>query len=295
MISILIPSYNYSAFPLAESLSRQVQEFHLTCEIIVADDASTDSECRRQNYSIDTLPHCFCLKLTENVGRSRIRNLLASEAKGEWLLFLDCDGMPVDGLFLTRYVQTVADAGMDTHVVCGGIVHPDHLPSPSVSLRYKYEKQAEPHNSAFQRSLRPYASFRTFNFMIRREVFLRIQFDESFHHYGYEDVLFGLHLQQKGLTIRHIDNPLENKDIESNDIFLQKTEEALRTLHEQKEKLGDSVLLHHHYLRLCRLRMIPLVRLLFKWTAPLLEKNLIGHHPNLYFFMFYKMGYYASI
>ena len=131
MISILIPSYNYSAFPLAESLSRQVQEFHLTCEIIVADDASTDSECRRQNYSIDTLPHCSCLKLTENVGRSRIRNLLASEAKGEWLLFLDCDGMPVDGLFLTRYVQTVADAGMDTHVVCGGIVHPDHLPSPS--------------------------------------------------------------------------------------------------------------------------------------------------------------------
>ncbi len=38
---------------------------------------------------------------------------------------------------------------------------------------------------------------------------LRCPLDERFHHYGYEDVLFGeSHYRRSVITIVHIDNPL---------------------------------------------------------------------------------------
>lgn len=294
MISILIPTYNYVALPLAESLSRQAQALDVPCEIIVADDASTLENCRQENQRIGTLPHCTYIGLKTNIGRASIRNRLADEAKGKWLLFLDCDGMPVDNLFLKHYQQAIANRP-EADIICGGIVHPKELPASNMSLRYTYEKAAEKHHTATKRNERPYASFRTFNFMIRRKAFMQVRFDETFRHYGYEDVLFGIQLRAKGFRISHIDNPLENKDIETNDIFLKKTEEALRTLDTHADKLGDSVHLHHLHHRLQSMGLTPLVRTLFQWLAPTLQRNLLGDTPNLTCFAFYKLGYYALL
>lgn len=294
MISILIPTYNYVAHPLAESLSRQAKEQNIPCEIIVADDASTRNECKQENRLINSLPHCTYIELEKNIGRASIRNLLADKAQGEWLLFLDCDGMPLDDLFLKRYQQAIANH-TEADIICGGIIHPKELPASNMSLRYTYEKAAEKHHTATKRNERPYASFRTFNFMIRRKAFLQVKFDETFRHYGYEDVLFGIQLKESGFRIAHIDNPLENKDIETNEIFLRKTEEALRTLAEHADKLGESVHLHHLYLRLQRIGLLPIVRKLFQWFAPTLQRNLLSNTPNLPSFAFYKLGYYALL
>lgn len=294
MISILIPTYNYVAYPLAESLSRQAKEQNIPCEIIVADDASTRNECKQKNRLINSLPHCTYIELEKNIGRASIRNLLADKAQGEWLLFLDCDGMPLDDLFLKRYGQAIANH-TEADIICGGIIHPKELPASNMSLRYTYEKAAEKHHTATKRNERPYASFRTFNFMIRRNAFLQVKFDETFHHYGYEDVLFGIQLKESGFRIAHIDNPLENKDIETNEIFLRKTEEALHTLAEHADKLGDSVHLHHLYLRLQRIGLLPIVRKLFQWFTPTLQRNLLSNTPNLPYFAFYKLGYYALL
>ena len=294
MISILIPTYNYIAYPLAESLSRQAKEQNIPCEIIVADDASTRNECKQKNRLINSLPHCTYIDLEKNIGRASIRNLLADKAQGEWLLFLDCDGMPLDDLFLKRYRQAITNH-TEADIICGGIIHPKELPASNMSLRYTYEKAAEKHHTATKRNERPYASFRTFNFIIRRKVFLQVKFDESFRHYGYEDVLFGIQLKESGFRIAHIDNPLENKDIETNEIFLRKTEEALRTLAEHADKLGDSVHLHHLYLRLQRIGLLPIVRKLFQWSTPTLQRNLLSNTPNLPCFAFYKLGYYALL
>ena len=294
MISILIPTYNYTAYPLASTLAQEAQSMDIPCEIIVADDASTSHECKRQNQPISSLPLCTYIELEHNIGRASIRNLLADKAKGEWLLFLDCDGLPVDDHFLARYIQAM-NTFPHAHIICGGIVHPESLPSPCQSLRYYYEKDAEKHHTATKRNERPYASFRTFNFMIQRASFQQVRFDETFRHYGYEDVLFGIHLRERGLHIHHIDNPLENQDIEPNDIFLKKTEEALRTLAEQAEKLGKSVHIHHLYTRLSRMGALPLIRAMFHLSAPILRSNLLGKHPLLSCFAFYKLGYYTSI
>ncbi len=300
-ISILIPAYNYVARPLAEELSRQAEALAeetgvpaVSFEIIVADDASTDHACRRANGAIGALPHCSFIGLTENIGRSRIRNLLAERAQGEWLLLLDCDGLPVDNLFLKRYAEAV-QASPDAHILCGGIVHPPHLPSPDRSLRYTYEKMAEKHYTAEQRNKHPYNSFRTFNVMIQSRAFHQVRFDDSFNRYGYEDVLFGMKLQEQGFRIVHIDNPLENQDIEPNGLFLKKTEEAMLTLAEQSAKLGESVYLHKVYLRLKGLGLLPPTRLLFKMTHSFLRKNLTGASPSMSLFAFYKIGFYATL
>lgn len=294
MISILIPTYNYVAHPLAESLSRQAKEQNIPCEIIVADDASTRNECKQKNRLINSFPHCTYIELEKNIGRASIRNLLADKAQGEWLLFLDCDGMPLDDLFLKRYGQAIANH-TEADIICGGIIHPKELPASNMSLRYTYEKAAEKHHTVPKRNERPYASFRTFNFMIRRKAFLQVKFDETFRHYGYEDVLFGIQLKESGFRIVHIDNPLENKDIETNEIFLRKTEEALRTLAEHADKLGESVHLHHLYLRLQRIGLLPIVRKLFQWFTPTLQRNLLSNTPSLPYFAFYKLGYYAVL
>lgn len=301
MISILIPAYNYVAYPLAKELSRQADglagETDVSpndIEIIVADDASTDNTCRRANEAIASLPHCRFIGLTENMGRSRIRNFLADQAQREWMLIADCDGLPTDDQFLKRYIEAI-QANPDVNVICGSIIHPSSLPSPEVSLRYSYEKAAEKNYTAAKRNLQPYASFRTFNVLIKSNAFNHVRFDEDFRQYGYEDVLFGMHLKEAGFNILHIDNPLENQDIEPNSIFLKKTEEAIQTLSEQADKLGESVYLHKIYTHLKRFGLTPLIRMIFQWSRPLLKRNLTGTSPNLLLFAFYKLGYYSVL
>ena len=56
-----------------------------------------------------------------------------------------------------------------------------------------------------------------FNFMIEKLTFLQHQFDESITKYGHEDTLFGKALQADRIPIIHIDNPLLNKGLDTND------------------------------------------------------------------------------
>ncbi len=288
MLSILIPTFNYDCTPLVKGLSAMARTAGLDHEIIVGDDASTDPAVGRACDRLAERDGVKCLRPSHNMGRAALRNRLAREARGEWLLFLDSDGMPPDGLFLARYVQALAGRA---DVVCGGIVHPDHQPSADVSLRYRYEKDAEKHNTAKRRNRRPYASFRSFNFAIRRTVFLGIGFDESFRRYGYEDVLFGIRLAEADAVVLHVDNPLLNCDLESNAAFLRKTEEALCTLAEHEDLIGRHVkvcaCLHRLPLWLRRGFLKPL----FGVCAPALRRQLTGKTPSVFAFNLYKLLY----
>ncbi|MBQ8607383.1 MAG: glycosyltransferase family 2 protein [Bacteroidaceae bacterium] len=292
MLSILIPTYNYPCSQLANRLSDVIDSQKLACEIIVCDDASNES-VQVRNRCIAKIPHCTYLELSSNIGRSRIRNYLAEQAKGDWLLFIDCDGMPMDDFFLSRYIQETASGKAE--VVCGGIIHPEELPSPEQSLRYYYEKKAEPKHCAAARNKHPYSAFRSFNFLIRRDLFMHIKFDEAFKQYGYEDVLLGLQLKEMGVDIHHIENPLINCDIEDNQTFIRKTEEALRTLAANSEKLGNSVRLHDWYEKCCLWKLTPLLRFIFGMAQNSMRKQLTSHKPYIPLFNLYKLGYYATI
>lgn len=290
MLSILIPTYNYVCVELVRDLQQQAAGLGCPYEILVADDGSEERN-KLENRKINRMPFCKYVELQENVGRARIRNILGQQAQYPFLLFIDSDAAVVDDRFLERYWAVKEQAP----VVYGGLVHADKLPSKAVSLAYRYEKHAEPRHTVEQRMMHPYSAFRTFNFMVRRDVFLKHLFDESIVRYGHEDTLFGKTLKEEGIEILHIDNPLMNCGLDTNINVLSKTEESLRTLYMHRDKLGDSAGVLNAYGRLRHARLDGWVLSCYRLLFPVLRRNLLGAHPSLLFFGFYKLGYYCSV
>src|SRR5678815_350892 len=104
MISILIPVFNFETVSLVNELSRQLDELGVDGEILVFDDFSAPSFRKINNPLID-LNHVVYKELDKNYGRTSIRQLLASNAHYEWLLFLDCDSRILNSEFLKRYIS----------------------------------------------------------------------------------------------------------------------------------------------------------------------------------------------
>ena len=283
MLSILIPTHDYNAYPLVQNLHQQAEELSIPYELILAEDGSRDSVSMIANLKTQELSHCRYVRRKENVGRAAIRNFLIDASKGDWLLFMDADGKVIRKDFLRKYVE----AAQEHEVVCGGVVHPDEWHDPERMLRWKYEK-------AYERKY-GYISeqFRSFSFLIHRSVAQKVRFDERYRGYGYEDVQFGKDLKAAGFTIHGIDNPLLNNDIEDNATFLRKTEEALWAAHHFRKDIGDLVKMN----RLSTQYRVfsPLIRILYWLSAPLIRRNLLSGNPSLLLFGFYKLGYYVSL
>ncbi len=289
MLSILIPVKDFCCCTLIEELHRQGEALGAPFEILVGEDGtSAASLCL--NSIADTLPHCRRIVKEENIGRARIRNLLAMEAQYPGLIFIDCDAVVERDSFLAAYAHALE--GHD--VACGGMYHASELPHEGCSLRYRYEKKADRKRSAAIRSKAPYDRFTTFSFAIKREVFISILFDSSITRYGYEDALFGKELEKRGISILHIDNPLLHSGLEENAVFLTKTEQALETLAGIAGKIGDTPLLAAAR-RLGEWHIEGVFFSLWKCCRNLLKKNLLGRRPSLWVFNVYKLGYYISI
>lgn len=299
-ISILIPTYNGVCTQLVNDLCQQAQSLALCYEIIVADDGSTNIQTVNANRSINEQPCCRYIERDVNSGRAAIRNFLASEAQYEWLLFIDCDMMVCDKGFLLRYVNddcqdsayTKADnANYRDAVIYGGVTIGRLVPH---NLRSIYEKASEQEHTVSKRRQSPYHDFHTANFLVRRDIMLAYPFDMRFRHYGYEDVLFGKTLEEHGIAIRHIDNPLRFEKFESNADFVSKTEEGLRTLYEFRHELRGYSRLLDTLVNTPKL-LLSLLRLWHKHAATTERRNLSGPHPRLLLFKVYKAGYLQAL
>lgn len=291
MLSVLIPTYNFVCVPLATEMSRQMREMEIEGEVIVMDDASTDTTIRKTNAAIASIEGCRYIELPENIGIARIRNRLAEAARYDYFLFLDADVFPVTELFLQNYVETSYMAD----VVCGGL----QFRTPTVTetnrtLRYKYGTRVEAQTSR-KRMQNPYGEFRTLNFFITREAFFKTRFDESFSRYGHEDTLFGKQLQLNGCTIAHIDNPVYHDVPDTNDEFLEKTRKSIDNLCEHRAVLQSHVRLLSLYDKLHCLHLTGLVAGIYTAIRPLLVANLCGKHPSLFLLNIYKAGYLCSV
>ncbi len=289
MLSILIPTYNFDCKALATELSRQITAMNICAEVIVMDDASPRKEFRLVNKTIDAIPHCRFIQLTENIGIARIRNRLADEARYDKLLFLDADVYPANTDFLHQYLA----AGDDADVVCGGLLFRPEPPRPECTLRYKYGSRVEA-QSAEQRMKTPYGEFRTLNFFISRKAFYGTRFDESFSRYGHEDTLFGTQLQENGYTITHIDNPVYHDVPDTNEDFLDKTRRSIDNLCEHRSVLQESVKLLRFYDKIDKWHLTHCIAFVFGILQPMLQKNLLGHNPSLFLLNIYKIGYLCN-
>lgn len=286
-LSILIPTYNDPCLALVESLVGQATCINgLQWEIIVADDGSTDESIVAANKSIDNLPHSTYIIRHKNSGRAAIRNFLAREAHGDYLLFIDADMTIVRDDYLQRYVDNLNDIVYGGYTVGNG---------PDDNLRYRYERASETFHHVGNRKLKPYRDFHTSNFMIRRTLALANPLDERFHHYGYEDVLYGKQFLMQAVPIRHIDNPTGFCTFEDNEAYIRKTEEGICTLYHFRRDLKGFSNILTAVDRLHQLRVAPLVRLVLHALSPALRRNLCSRRPSLTAFKLYKLGYYLDL
>lgn len=228
---------------------------------------------------------CRVLELDTNRGPAFVRNYLAARARFPYLLFLDADVMPAGDDFLSVYL---AHAGGG--VVCGGFRYRGTGGS-ALRRRYGVRVEAQP---AVRRNAHPYRRFISMSFLIPKEQFLRVRFDETFH-FGYEDTSFGKRLEEAGIPVRHIENPVWHLPAEDASAFLEKTRCSVRNLVGRERELLPYVRLLRWYAGLRRLRAVAFTAFLFRLSEPLLEKNLRGGHPSLRLFAFYKLGYFCRL
>jgi glycosyltransferase involved in cell wall biosynthesis len=290
VISICIPIYNYDVTSLVKELHRQATILDIPFEILLADDGS-ESSIKQANRGIASLHNVIYHEMNHNIGRSRIRNVLAGKARYAWLIFMDCDAMCPDHLYLEKYVNAIGQH----QVVCGGHSYQVVAPGNDKYLHWLFGTYREIKDYK-NRNRNPYHSFMTFNFMISREIFSTITFNESLLGYGHEDTLFGVELKKNNISIKHIDNPLIHLGLQNVDDFLQKTRQGTRnllkvyTVVKRDSALPEMVKLLKawaflHRLRLCR----PTGRLIRLFESSIVN-NLKGKKPSLLMLDLYKLG-----
>lgn len=289
MLSILIPIYNFDVRQLVSDLEAEARALSVPYEILCFDDGS-DTHFRALHQSLQDRPNIRYRALPQNLGRSRIRNLLAAEARYSYLLFMDCDSGVTSSDFLAKYL---ASAAANRVVVGKRMYHREPPAEPERYFRWLYGIKRE-QRSAEQRNRQPYEAFCTHHFLCPKAVFEQIQFDPGLRQYGHEDTQFGLDLERIGVEILHTDNPLLHIDLEPVDEFLPKTLCGIENLvYLQAKGSGIRTRLSDFYARLRKWGAAPLLAWLYpRWKA-LLEKNLRSTTPRLALFDLYKLSYLA--
>jgi len=291
MLSILIPVYNYDVQPLVKQLVAQAQACKVPYEILCYDDCS-EQAYKALNTSLSSLSNVDYLELDKNHGRSKIRNLLAAQAKYDYLLFLDCDSGMVRDNFLEVYIEHM-DSTSD--IIAGGRVYDDSPPTDS-SLRlhwlYGSTKESRP---LHERQASPCKYFHSNNFLIRRASFDKVKFVESIGTYGYEDLVFAEQARKSGIGIRHIDNPIEHLCLESNSRFLEKAKAAIDNLISlENNSLQIETNLTSVANRLKKTGLAYPFLKYYKWRENSVQKNLHSENPRLRSIDMYKLNYYLS-
>ncbi len=295
MISVLVPVYQYNVVDLVESLSHQLEANGVVYEILVYDDCSLP-DCKACNDPLKHLKNVIYVELNQNIGRSKIRNLLAEKANYENLLFLDCDIALPDNNFIDRYLNFSAKS----YVTVGGICYRSEKPADSAKvLRWKYGHRREALTAA-ERNKRPYGAFKTANFFVTKTVFSRVKFSEEITGYGHEDTLFGYQLEQAAIPILHIDNPVYHDGLEDANVFISKSEQAVKNLYflfmsgalantwKQNPLLRFFVIF-----KVLQLRYLSAV--LYPVFGPFLRKLMQGRYPLVFLFNTYKLLYISYI
>ena len=293
MISVLIPVYNYQVFNLVESIHTQLLLLKIEFEIICVDDASI--EYVDENKIIEKFNNTFIFSLKNNVGRSKIRNLLVEKSIYNWLLFLDADVLPQNNNFLINYIHFIK---INSHkVYFGGVVYENNKPNKDKLLRWVYGKEREEINLNI-REQNPYQYFSGANFLINKSVFTSIKFNESIVKYGYEDVLFVDDLRRSYIEVKQINNAVFHLGVEENSKFLSKTKEAIQNLiYLNSEKIVDwkSIKILRTYEKIKLYRLTWVFSLIYIVFNKILEWNLKSKSPSMQIFDVYKLTYLCYI
>jgi len=293
MLSILIPIYNFDVRSFVKELHLQAVNENVLFEILLVDDTS-EMKFQKINPSLNELEFVSYIQLKENIGRSKIRNLLAEKAKYKYLLFADCDSEIPNSTFIKKYIDNCEGE----KIICGGRIYNEQPPNEKeLFFRWFYGINREVVN-AEERNKFPNKSFMTNNYLISKSIHERIKFDEEISQYGHEDTLFGIELKRKGLEINHIYNPLVHIGLEQCEKFISKTKKGIDNLvyiinNYNYPELFEDIKLLKTYKRTASLSF--LFNLYFKLFSKLSEKKFCRKKVSLKLFDLYKLSYLHSV
>ena len=286
MVSFLIPTYNYDITELLLNIIECCKHSACDYEVLAYDDASPKKRYHRVNDFLNGLDNVTYKVLDTNIGRSAIRNLLANDAKGEYLCFIDCDCIPKQKDFLDKYLLNI----QNSDVVCGG-------------TKYKNIEEIEPkyylHHKNGTKREEGQQHFTTDNFFIRKDVFFDVCFDENIKGYGHEDTVFGLELRHKGFKIKNIDNPVYHFGLKDTEKFLYDTYNSQRNLRQlydnpQYAPLISDCAVIKAYNKLNKYHMTHIYHAIITLLTPLIKRQLHTTRPYLHLLDLYKLNIFIN-
>jgi glycosyltransferase involved in cell wall biosynthesis len=295
-ISLLVPVFDYDITALIHGMKSAFGKVPEFCEILIGDDGSS-AEFKEKYHSLEG-EGIRLISYERNIGRAAIRNRLALEASGDYLLFIDADTV-LPGTAEAYFLKWLPMMSL-YHVICGGMIYHDAPPGdPDKLLRWKYGKWRE-QRRASERNKNPHEWFSTFNVLIKSSVFSKIRFNEELKQYGYEDTLMGYQLKKAGIEIIHIDNGLIHEGLETNKEFLNKTRLGIENLSRLYDSVTDKrtfaqtvkVLRTYNFLRLFRLTRI-LSRVYIRYRDKM-EIRLESGNISIRLFRLYRVAMFCT-
>ncbi len=294
MVSVCIPLHNRNATVLISKLAVISKRVSVPCEILCIDDGS-DEHYRELNRACAEKYGVRYEELPHNIGRSRIRNLLARRATYDFLVFLDDDSQIVYADYLHRYIECLLSSKGE-EVIYGGTMYyanPPTLQRHYLHWYYGYHRDAR---GPEERAKLGWRAFHTNNFAVYRPILLKHPFDERLVHYGYEDTFWAWRIQREGIPIVHIHNPVYHLGFESAETFLHKTAEAMKSLkflHDRYPSFDTPVTKWNRRLRRWGLNalFIYVVRFAEGWIT----RQLTRSRPKLWLLDLYKLYLYSRL
>lgn len=293
MLSILIPTYNYNTLPLVKELASQCKNLNIIFEIICQDDAS-NSELNIYNNKINELGNCSFQTNLHNLGRGKNINSLAQKAKYDWIVIMDCDMFPTNEHYIKTYYSEIQKS--KSVAFYGGIAYITNN-SNKGNLRYEYGLKREALKVA-DRTMKKNLGALTSNLLIQKKVYLKNLFSDEIKQYGYEDTLFLYQLEQNSINVVHLDNPLYHLNLETSEVFIEKTKLALENLKSIitiQPDLSKRIKLTSIYFKLKEYNLNILIVTLFELLKKKIYKNLTSKNPNLFLFDLYKLGLFCKL
>ena len=290
MISILIPCYNFNAYPLALKLEKQALLLDVNFEIICSDDGSFSLK-NEENQKINLLTNSKFIELKKNIGRIQNRIYLAEKAQYDWLIFLDVDSKPKKNDYLKKYISNIGSSDF----VFGGNEFKYNL-NGKFSLKNKFAKLREAKSST-DRKKKPYKYIISANFMAKKSSFLYCYSKIKYKSYG-NDYIISSVLQNNNILICHIDNFTVVSINDDNEQFILKSKDALKNLYKNYSEGNlskSSISILNAFSVLDKLKMCKVFLLVTNPIEKFIFKKINSKNPNLILFDIFRLRYLCTI
>ncbi len=221
-LSVLIPFYKDNPADLVRALAEQAGNAG-DVEILLHDDGEPDPELNAGLVRIIaamTQP-VRLLTSTRNRGRSGGRNLLAQQARGDWLLYLDADMQPGHAGFLQTYRDVMAQN--DADAVFGGYetLWPE---DKALQLHAALSRTSDQHDADARNAIGA-SAFCASNILVKAGVMEAVPYDTGFTGWGWEDVDWAVRAAAR-FNLRHVDNPAAHGGLQDASVLLAKFKEG---------------------------------------------------------------------